>query len=280
MRKKLTEEEKEEIKKQKEEANKISRKKYELEDLRRRPIPEPTIYWKVGDRVEMGYSKLSLIKEVIDDGKIYLLDQIVTENNYGKPFDYEREIYVSWVDVCSYRSDEELRKIPNLFEPDDYRLSFSQRDMRGLMLTHYGFGVDFNPEYQREFVWTSEDKTKLLDSIFSNIEIGKFVFIRRPFKENSPSYEILDGKQRLRTILDFYEGRFPYKGIIYRDLSNRDKGMFNRCPISYAEIDRERMKESEKYKYFLRLNCGGKIQSREHLDKIEKKYLELIKEGK
>ena len=35
-----------------------------------------------------------------------------------------------------------------------------------------------NPDYQRGLVWDEENKTLLLNSIFNNIEIGKFSFIK------------------------------------------------------------------------------------------------------
>ena len=280
MRRKLTDEEKLIKAKEKEDRQEIEHKAFELLQLREKSIPEPNIYWKVGDRVDHGNSEISLIKEVIDNGKIYLLDQIIIENNYGKPYEHKREIYVTWVDICNYRTPEELKEIPNLFEKDDWRLSFSQSDMRGLLGVHYWFGVDFDPDYQRGLVWTMEDKVSLINSVFSNIDIGKFVFIKKPYKKDSPSYEILDGKQRYRTLLDFYEGRFTYKGFIYRDLSNRDKSMFDRSPISWADVNEDKMTLSEKYKYFLRLNTGGKVQSIEHLKKVEQLYIDALRNGK
>ena len=64
-------------------------------------------------------------------------------------------------------------------------------------------------------VWDIEDKVKLIDSIFNNIDVGKFAFIKVPYKDNSPSYECLDGKQRVTALIEFYEGRFEYKGLKY-----------------------------------------------------------------
>ena len=79
-----------------------------------------------------------------------------------------------------------------------------------------------NPDYQRDYVWELSDKQLLIDSIFNNIDIGKFAFIHLDYKtwnKTGYAYEILDGKQRLKTIIDFYENRFSYKGIYYNDLS-------------------------------------------------------------
>ena len=49
------------------------------------------------------------------------------------------------------------------------------------------------PDYQRGYVWEQEDKELLLDSIFKNIDIGKFVFIRlsdSEWMERNFGYEI------------------------------------------------------------------------------------------
>ena len=68
----------------------------------------------------------------------------------------------------------------------------------------YHRGLIDNPDYQRGYVWTLEDKQKLIQSIFNRADIGKFVFIE---DENYREYrlEVIDGKQRLRAILDYYE---------------------------------------------------------------------------
>ena len=50
----------------------------------------------------------------------------------------------------------------------------------------------------------------LLDSIFKNIDIGKFVLIHlsdSEWVERGFGYEILDGKQRLSALIEFYENK-------------------------------------------------------------------------
>lgn len=244
---------------------------FSLQRLRESYIPElneNSIRYKVGDRVSIGAIKGSIITEVLDSGKIYKVHQIVTENNYGNPFDWERDSYVEWVSILPYRTLEELKNCEIFSEDVDFRVSFSNRDIRSLLHMAYFFGVDLNADYQRGSVWELEDKVALITSIFKNIEIGKFAVIHLPFKENSPSYEMLDGKQRLLALMDFYEGKFRYNGRLYWELNPRDQNKFVGHCITIGEC-REEITQKQKYDYFLRLNTGGKPQDPAHLKKVE-----------
>lgn len=127
-----------------------------------------------------------------------------------------------------------------------------------------------NTYYQRGYVWTKEDKELLIDSVFNNIDIGKFVLVHLSdyeYLERGRSYEILDGKQRLSTLIEFYENRFPYKGKYYNDLSYKDKRTFNRLTISVANVHETDKKTV--LKYFLMLNRTGRSMDKTYLDKVE-----------
>ncbi len=136
---------------------------------------------------------------------------------------------------------------------------------------HYNFGIDFNPDYQRGYVWDDTDKVLLLDSIFKNIDIGKFVLIHlsdSEWVERGFGYEILDGKQRLSALIEFYENKLAYKGKYFNDLSKKDKRTFTDHQIAVAEV-----RETDKkmvLKYFLMLNRTGKSMDESHLIEVEK----------
>ena len=154
---------------------------------------------------------------------------------------------------------------------EDFHLSYSQRSMQDIFIKTYNHGIDMSPDYQRGNVWGLEDKVKLIDSIFNNVDIGKFTFIKLPFKSESPAYEILDGKQRITALVEFLENRFQYKGIFYKDLSLTDQDHFDGYCISYAETS-ENITQKQKYKYFLKLNVSGHVQSKEHIEYVQKLY--------
>jgi uncharacterized protein with ParB-like and HNH nuclease domain len=120
-------------------------------------------------------------------------------------------------------------------------------------------------------VWTTKDKVNLIDSIFNCIDIGKFAFIKKNYGDDY-LYEVLDGKQRIRAILDYFENRFPYKGKYFNDLCNRDKDHFEEYNISVAEA--RNLSKEQILQYFLMLNTGGKIMSKKHLDKVRNMLIE------
>lgn len=63
--------------------------------------------------------------------------------------------------------------------------------------------LDLNPPYQRKSVWTAKDRRFFLDTIMRNYPAPP-IFIHRTIDEVGRStYHVVDGKQRLETILQF-----------------------------------------------------------------------------
>lgn len=276
-RRKLTEEEKTAREEAKEEKRKLDLLERDLRDLRERyVVPEPTRFYEVGDNVKRGAVTKSIITEVLDDGKIYKLHEWHKETNYGRPFISQRDAYAAWYDLLPY-IPEKWEVAPVFKKNEKMHIQYGQRDMYSLIYTFYHAGVDTEVDYQRGNVWKLIDKIELLDSIFNNIDIGKFVFIRRPYGTAGKLYEILDGKQRITALTEFFEGRYRYNGLYYHELNQKDRNHFDHYTISWGEIE-ERTEEGipskYKYEYFLKLNTQGHAVDKEHLDFVRKLYEE------
>lgn len=72
--------------------------------------------------------------------------------------------------------------------------------------------IDFEPPYQRlGRLWKKSQKQLLIDSIVNDFDLPKFYFQFMPPQtgEVMYSYAIVDGKQRIETILEFIDGQFP-----------------------------------------------------------------------
>ncbi len=239
----------------------------------KRNVPEPTFVYEVGERVQYGAWKYARILEIFEDGFYYKVFIRTPDKPYGiYKGEKEEEVYLLWIDLKPYKSPEKIEQLNTLQEDEDIRFSYSQRHLESLFYLQYrDVGLDLNPDYQRGNVWTQEQKVDLIDSIFRNIDIGKFTIIKREYRENFDFlYEVLDGKQRIIAVSEFFEGRFTYMGRRYQDLHPHDQHHFKNYAISYAEINP--LNDEQKYRYFLKLNTTGVAHDEEHLGKVRKMW--------
>jgi len=69
--------------------------------------------------------------------------------------------------------------------------------------------LDLDPPYQRRSVWTRKDKQFFLDTIFRDYP-SPAIFLHKTVDDNGrPTFHVVDGKQRIQTILDFVGGKVP-----------------------------------------------------------------------
>lgn len=250
--------------------------------ITRKEIRTPTYFFNVGDRVTWGNWNWIHILESYENGMYYKVLKITSEKAYGKYVGEKYHIeYAMWWDLRPYRDSDTANAPEKFLEKDDIRLNYSQRELYSILHYFYSdhMGVDMEPDYQRELVWTEKQKISLIDSIFRKIDIGKFTFIKLPYESGNPYHlEILDGKQRIQAIVDFYECRFKYRGKTFNDLHWRDRLHFEHYGISFAET--EYITQEQKYRYFLKLNVGGTPMDQKHIDKVFKMWQDEVNKKK
>jgi hypothetical protein len=134
---------------------------------------------------------------------------------------------------------------------------------------------NLKPEYQRRLRWSQEKKSKLIESFIMNVPVPP-VFL---FETSIGQYEVMDGQQRLNTILDFLKGSFELKGLaIWHQLNGKTfpqlpplvrKGL-ERAKISAITLmsDSSLTKQNEidlRAQVFDRLNTGGEKLNQQEL---------------
>ncbi|CAK0760374.1 putative DUF262 domain-containing protein [Azospirillaceae bacterium] len=242
-----------------------------LKDIRKSRINEPTMSFKVGERVTYGSLDRAIVDEILDNGKIIKI-KIWHKNGpntqrSGEVVHDGSIIYAVWHELTPYRTNEENKAIEVMHFEDDVHINFMQAGIDSLFDYYYRNNLNMNPDYQRGDVWELNRKVRLIDSIFNNVEIGRFVLVFTGYTGDS-HYEILDGKQRLTALTEFYEGRFKYRGKTFYDLNWRDQSHFERYKISYARTENP-MTDEQKYKYFLKLNTFGVEQDPAHIEYVK-----------
>jgi hypothetical protein len=106
--------------------------------------------------------------------------------------------------------------------------------------------LDLNPPYQRRSVWTPSDRRFFLDTIFRNYPCPP-IFIHKTIDDTGvATYHVVDGKQRLETILKFSKNRISISkdfgdeglnGKKFKDLSPGFKKTFWNYSVPVDFID-------------------------------------------
>lgn len=133
------------------------------------------------------------------------------------------------------------------------------------------------PTFQREFVWNKKEASSLIESILLGLPIPN-IFL---YKETDEAkYKIIDGHQRIQSIIKFMKGKFhknddidfklslqdikrgyqsDYHNITFNKLPDSEKSEFKRTVLRAMIIQRIDQNDTDsEYQIFERLNTGGK----------------------
>ena len=133
--------------------------------------------------------------------------------------------------------------------------------------------VDIAPEYQRHFVWDEARQSALIESLFLGIPIPSLFMATN----RDASWEVIDGLQRLTTILNFIGNAEELKdlkinhkklklsglekldsmnGLQYEDLPKSMQFMLQTRPLRITVLN-DRSDFNVRYDLFERMNTGG-----------------------
>jgi len=111
--------------------------------------------------------------------------------------------------------------------------------------------INLNPDYQRMGgVWTNEKRQLLMDSILNDYDIPKIYFHElnsEEFNQTKFRYSVIDGRQRLESIWDFMDGKFP----MAKDFEYQRDTSVNLAGLSYEDIAKQHPKIKVKFDSFV-----------------------------
>jgi hypothetical protein len=214
----------------------------------------------IGERVRVGNLQNCKVVKISDDQCLVVVQHnpTPTRDNPNPPmYGY---LCVEWPDAppeeCSQVSYSKERVISG----------YTQSTLDSLLYRALKKEIRDNPDYQRGYVWTVEDKQRYVDSALRGVDLGKFVFVSYPYPDNE--YEVLDGKQRLSALVGYMAGEFTYNGLYYWELSHKDRYAFEGQMVQFVDLNGARISRRELLELFLQLNCAGVPQTEQHLDYV------------
>lgn len=144
--------------------------------------------------------------------------------------------------------------------------------------------IIIEPEYQRLFRWSDEQKSRLIESILVQLPIPPIFLV----ENDNGVLELIDGLQRISSVIQFIAAseirRSPLtlmgcdlmpelNGKTYDDLSLADRLRIKRTPIR-AIIIRKQGNAYIKYELFKRLNTGGSLLSAQEIRNCSSRMVE------
>ncbi len=129
---------------------------------------------------------------------------------------------------------------------------------------------------QRGFVWTLEQKRELIWSVF----IGRHIPHLAIVNTSSDVYQIIDGKQRLSTLIDFVNDKFALEidgaEMLYSQLPVDYQKALDNLYFRYYRLCEnfdEVISDEDKIKWFQFINFAGTPQDMEHMLTLGDKFL-------
>lgn len=125
--------------------------------------------------------------------------------------------------------------------------------------------IILGPDYQRRSRWSINQKSLLIESFLLNIPIPPIFLYEKEYHE----YEVVDGRQRLEAIRDFFNNAFKLRnlkyfsnlnGLKFEDLNQENQRLLKRRSISATILMAESKGFDEldiRMLLFDRLNTGG-----------------------
>jgi len=205
---------------------------------------------------------------------------ILWETGYN-PFDKEQYSLRS--------SNYDLDSILNEFNDEKYRGDSMRREFFSEYFEYGCPSLNWNPYvfdkdgnkiyYQRGYVWNLKDKQSLINSIYNGLEIGRIVLRKRGYEwvdqqlksgnKEVAWRDIVDGKQRLSTLIDFQNNVFKdSNGNYYEDMSNSAKHKFgNGMNLLYLTLE-EDATDKQTLNCFVKSNFSGVLMNTNHLNQM------------
>lgn len=145
--------------------------------------------------------------------------------------------------------------------------------------------LKLDPEYQRGPVWKASQKQLLIDSLLQGFDVPKLYF--RQVDDPIYKFEVVDGQQRLRSIIEFLDGGFKIKddadpvdgfvvgGLRFSELDVTLQMLFRQINLDLIELIDYSQEDVEDM--FLRLQNGTTLHAAEKRKSIPGNMRAVVK---
>lgn len=165
-------------------------------------------------------------------------------------------------------TEEKNQMVENQIISNQQSVSYDTREFTvELVVSKYKEGIEndqneiYVPEYQREFVWDNERRSKFIESVILGLPIP-FMFVAE--MPDTGRLEIVDGSQRIRTLNAFLDNKLKLskldmlthlEGFYFKDLTIPRQRKFKNSVLRMVVLS-DKTTEKVRMEMFKRINKG------------------------
>lgn len=231
-------------------------------------IPKDFVLVYCEDDIENPFMKLQLA----EDNRFKIVSQREIEEPEEDLIDKLNDLAIKVVEAIQMGIDLSAislskRALEKPYNPDQIRVESRTFSIRLIYDMIKEGDLDLSPDFQRNIVWDSFRKSRLIESILLRIPLPMFYFSQ----DEEGKLFVVDGLQRLTAIKEFMDNKLVLRDLEY--LTNTCEGKtysgvgnkiedkyyrwFNMTQLSVNVIDPQ-SPSKVKYDIFRRLNTGGR----------------------
>lgn len=137
-------------------------------------------------------------------------------------------------------------------------------------------GYILDPDFQRDHVWTDEQASEFVGFILEGGQTGQPIVVNTRRYENEGIKIVVDGKQRLTSLVRWLNGEIPATLSDGRQINrNNIEGRLSRVSLSFLRVD---MTRDEMLAYYIKTNSGGTVHSEEEIERVRRLLLQSEKD--
>lgn len=158
--------------------------------------------------------------------------------------------------------------IPKFTAMGNYKVDVSWNYLQE-QLEHYE-ELDMDPDFQRGHVWNKKQRIAYIEYKLRGGYAGSDILINCPrfHYGNYDKMVLVDGKQRITSVLMFLNNEIPAFGSYYKDYE--DKIRLGGPTFQWHVNDLKTRKEV--LKWYLEINTGGTPHTEEEIEKVKRLY--------
>lgn len=161
-----------------------------------------------------------------------------------------------------------FRDIKRFTGDGHYKCNVPLHSIKRTIDDYIEMGLDLDPDFQRGHVWTDEDRVAFLEYFLRGGATGRILYFNcigwNSFERGS--FVIVDGKQRLTSVLMFLNNEIKVFGHYYKEYEDKP----SLSDDTFVFCVNELATRKEVLEWYLQMNSCGVAHTTEELDKVKK----------